>query len=234
MAMAAYAGVGRDTKDLDLFAVQGDVPRVLAALARVGFAYDIFYPHWLAKMRWDSAHSVDVIFNSGNGLAPVDAGWFAHATDAVVCDVPVALCPVEETLWCKAFVMERERFDGADVLHLLLACAETLDWKRLVHRFAGHWRVLLAHLILFGYAFPEEVGRIPSWVMQELDARVLTEGPRPEEARLCRGTLLSREQYLTDLDRGWRDARLGPPQTMSPDAIARWTAAIDHRTPRNS
>jgi hypothetical protein len=229
LAMAVYAGVGRCTKDLDLFVIERDVPRVLAALARTGFAHDVSYPHWLAKMRWDEARSVDVIFNSGNGVARVDEGWFANATGAIVFGVPAALCPVEETLWCKAFVMERERFDGADVLHLLLACAATLDWDRLLHRFGEHWRVLYAHLVLFGYAFPDEAARIPAWVMKHLEERVRSHGTHPPGARVCRGTLLSREQYIADLERGWQDGRLGPPPTMSPEAIATWTAAIDER-----
>jgi hypothetical protein len=227
LAVAAYAGVGRDTKDLDVFVAASDVPRVVAALSRAGFAKDVFYPHWLAKMRSADGHTIDVIFNSGNGAAPVDDEWFSNAVDAVVFDVPVGLCPAEEIIWSKAFVMERERFDGGDIAHLLLACAETLDWPRLMRRCAAHWRVLFAHLILFGYSFPDAAGRVPAWVMEELEARLRSEPAAADTPRLCRGTFLSREQYLADLDRGWRDARLEPPQTMSPDAIAKWTAAIE-------
>jgi hypothetical protein len=47
----------------------------------------------------------------------------------------------------------------------------------------------------------------------------------------CRGTLLSREQYLPDVARGWRDARLPPMGTMSPEEIELWTAAIERRDP---
>ena len=52
-------------------------------------------------------------------------------------------------------------FGGADVLHLLNACAETLDWSRLTRRFGRHWRVLFAHLTLFGFVYPSERCRIP-------------------------------------------------------------------------
>jgi len=47
--------------------------------------------------------------------------------------------------------MERERYDGADIAHILRARAADLDWERLLERFAGHWHVLLSHLILFEY-----------------------------------------------------------------------------------
>ena len=203
---------------------EGDAARVLDVLTRVGFRTEATFPHWLSKAHADG-HFIDVIFNSGNGEVPVDREWFDNALPAEVFGVPVAVCPAEETIWSKGFVMERERFDGADVAHLLLACASTLDWHRLLRRFGGHARVLFAHLVLFGYVFPGETERIPRWVMDELSARV--QGDVSDDARMCRGTMLSREQYLPDLTRGWRDARLPPTGSMSTEAIALWTEAIE-------
>ena len=71
-------------------------------------------------------------------------------------------------IWQKALIMERERFDGADVAHVLRARADRLDWDRLLDRFAEHWPVLLSHLILFGYIYPEERAKIPARVMRTL------------------------------------------------------------------
>ncbi len=228
LAIAAYSGIRRCTKDLDLFVIREDLPRALDTLERVGFRTETAFPHWLAKAH-SGEYFVDVIFNSGNGAAPVDCGWFEHARRARVFGIPVAMCPVEETIWSKAFVMERERFDGADVMHLLLACARTLDWQRLLERFGDHWRVLYAHLVLFGFVFPDEADGIPRCVMRELSSRVEREGSAETRSGVCRGTLLSREQYLPDLARGWRDARLHPEGTMSTEAVALWTEAIDRR-----
>ena len=108
--------------------------------------------------------------------------------------------------------MERERYDGADIAHLLRACAERLDWSRLLERFDSHWRVLLSHLVLFGFVYPYERGRIPPFVMDTLLGRLQGEAqPPPAAGRLCQGTLLSRVQYATDLDRwGYEDVRLLP------------------------
>jgi Nucleotidyl transferase of unknown function (DUF2204) len=224
VAVAAYAGIRRNTKDLDVFVRERDARRALEVLAGVGFRTEATFPHWLSKAYLDE-HFVDVIFNSGNGEVPVDDEWFEHAVPADVFGVPVAVCPVEETIWSKGFVMERERFDGADVAHLLLACAPSLDWHRLLRRFGAHGRVLFAHLVLFGYVFPGETRRIPRWVMDELFARA--QADVTDDDRTCRGTLLSREQYLPDLTRGWRDARLPPTGSMSIEAIALWTEAIE-------
>ena len=52
--------------------------------------------------------------------------------------------------------MERERYDGADIAHLLRARADQLAWRRLLRRFGPHWRVLLGHLVLFGFVYPGE------------------------------------------------------------------------------
>lgn len=230
IALAAYAGIRRNTKDLDLFVLPEDARRVLESLERAGLTTELPYPHWLGKAHCDVDHFVDVIFNAGNGAAPVDSEWFAHASPGVVMGVPVAICPPEETLWSKAFVMERERFDGADVAHLLLACAESLDWMRLLRRFGDRWRVLHAHLVLFGFVYPDEAQRIPQWVMREMATRLESEAAQPPpHEHVCQGTLLSREQYLPDLERGWGDARLPPTGTMSRETIAIWTDAIAKR-----
>jgi predicted nucleotidyltransferase len=226
LAVSANCGVSRNMKDLDLFALQKDVSRMLDVLARAGFRTETPYPHWLAKAHTDDGQ-IDLIFNSGNGAVPVDGEWFEHATCAVVLGASVKMCPVEETIWSKASVMERERFDGADVAHLILAQGKSLDWKRLLRRFGEHWRVLFAHVVLFGYIFADEAGCIPRWVMDELAARLQRETDDSQGgSRVCRGTLLSREQYLPDIAQGWRDARLPPTGTMSAEAINLWTDAI--------
>ena len=75
---------------------------------------------------------------------------------------PVRLMPIEEMIWSKAFLMERERFDGADVLHLVRARQKEINWPRLLSRFGEHWRVLLAHLVLFPYVYPNDPAPRPS------------------------------------------------------------------------
>jgi hypothetical protein len=227
-ALAHYTGIVRHTKDLDIFVRPQDCEQILQVLAETGYHPEHTAPHWIAKV-FSGEDYIDVIFNSGNGIAAVDDAWFAHAVEAEMLGHAVQLCPPEETIWSKAFVMERERYDGADIAHLLRACGEHLDWSRLLHRFGTHWRVLLSHLILFGFIYPAERARIPTWVMQELLNRVQHElGSLPPAARICQGTLLSRAEYLIDIGQwGYEDARALPGGSMTPEEIAQWTAAID-------
>ncbi len=220
------AGNDKSTKDLDIFARPRDVQRLLEACAAAGYETELVFSHWLAKIRSPEGF-IDVIFSSGNGLAKVDDGWFEHAKSREVLGVPVQIAPVEETIWSKAFVMERERFDGADVSHLILALGERLDWQRLLERFGSHWRILLAHLILFGFVFPSARSRVPTWVMEELLSRLNSELGAPDAADpVCYGTLLSWSQYLGDVFGGsFKDARIRPYGTMSAEEVARWTSA---------
>ena len=225
-AFIHQAGIDKSTKDLDIFARPRDVQRLLEACAAAGYETDLVFSHWLAKIR-SSEGFIDVIFNSGNGVAAVDDEWFEHATAGEVLSVPVKIAPPEETVWSKAFVMERERYDGADVVHLILAHGERLDWGRLLARFGPHWRVLLAHLVLFGFIFPSERSRVPGWVMEDLVQRLQSEiGTTDATDAVCYGTLLSWSQYLGDVLGGsFRDARIRPFGNMSAEEVARWTAA---------
>ena len=220
-----FVTLSRRTKDLDVFVRPADCPRVLAVLSAVGFEAALVFRHWLGKAISGDA-VVDVIFSSGNGIARVDDGWFAHATAGEVLDIPVRICPVEEIIWSKAFVMERERYDGADVAHLIRARGRVLDWPRLLDRFGSHWPVLLSHLVLYRYIYPSEADAVPGAVLAELSRRAEADDGSTRE-RICRGTLLSRAQYLDDLSReDFRDARLQPLGTMSPEEVAAWTAPI--------
>lgn len=226
-AFARHTGIVRHTKDFDLFVTRRDFARALAALGRAGFTVGVHSPHWLGKAYCGDDY-VDVIFGAGNGVARVDEQWFEHAPEGEALGMPVRLCPPEEMIWSKAFIMERERFDGADVAHLLRSGAAELDWERLLRRFDDHWRVLFTHLVLFGFIYPTERDAIPAWVMRRLVERLGAELDAPAAGdRVCRGTLLSREQYLLDLERwGYRDARLEPAGAMTGEEIELWTARI--------
>ncbi|HEV7786690.1 MAG TPA: nucleotidyltransferase family protein [Thermoanaerobaculia bacterium] len=228
-AYARYTGIVRHTKDFDVFIRPGDFDRALDAMARKGWKTDRTFPHWLGKA-WHGDDFVDLIFSSGNGVAQVDDLWFEHAVEETVLDRPARLVPAEEMIWSKSFIMERERFDGADVAHVLHSRAADLDWDRLLRRFEPHggWRVLLAHLVLFGYIYPGDAQLIPGRVLATLAGRLSSDSSNHEDERACRGPILSRSQYLVDiLQWGYEDARLRPEGSMSPEDVARWTIAAE-------
>jgi hypothetical protein len=228
---ACFTGIRRSTKDLDLFIRREDYERVAAIMEAKGWRNELTYPHWLAKV-YAGKDFIDLIFNSGNGLTPVDDRWFRDNATADILGVPVCVANVEDSLLSKAFIMERERYDGADVAHLIQATAERLDWAGLLERFGASWRVLFAHLLLFGFIYPGERHRVPAWLMEQLSQRLAAENTQapPQDARICNGTLVSREQYLHDVEAlGYVDGRLTPVSTMTPEVVANWTEAIPSR-----
>jgi hypothetical protein len=229
-AMGTLAGVERHTKDIDVFTRQGDRDRILRVLEAAGYRTEVTFPHRLAKA-WIVERFVDVIYSSGNGVAPVDDEWFEHAVDAELLGIAVRLCPPEEIIWSKSYVQERERFDGADIMHLIRKSGRHFDWRRLIRRFDDQWRILLAHLVNFGFVYPAERDVIPAWVLADLAGRLVREtGEPPPAEKVCLGTLLSREQYLVDIAIwGYGDGRIKPRGRMTADEITHWTAAIAHK-----
>jgi hypothetical protein len=227
-AYACYTGIVRHTKDFDIFVHGCDYKRSLAVLAQAGYHTDCTFPHWLGKA-FCGDYFIDLIFGSGNGECVVDDEWFTYAVPSTVLETPVHLCPPEEIIWQKAFIAERERYDGADIAHLLRACALGLSWSRLLRRFGSHWRLLLSHLVLFGFVYPNERSHVPEWVIHDLLSRLQRElQEEPPTQFLCQGTLLSRQQYLIDvLQWGYEDARLSPRGVLTQADIDHWTAGID-------
>src|SRR5205809_583615 len=195
-----YAGVSRSTKDFDLYIRPKHVKAALDALDGAGYETELTFPHWLAKAKY-GGDMLDLIFRAGNGLCEVDDSWFERARDEELLGVPVKHCAPEEMIWMKAYIMERERFDGADIAHILRCCAEDIDWVHLVRRFGPDWRVLLSHLVLFGYIYPGERARIPAAIMEDLLTRLRSEARTAAPERLCRGTLLSPRQYPVDVQK---------------------------------
>ena len=227
-AFLEYTGIVRNTKDFDLFLRRCDMERGMQALRDGGYRTELTFPHWLGKA-WQNDDFVDLVFNSGNGICGVDDGWFEHAVETQVLGMPVKIVPCEELLWQKAFIMERERFDGADIMHILRARSDRLDWDRLTARFGERWALLYTYLVFFSFVYPSDAPRLPSAVLDDFAARSAAQREVPPSERVCHGTLVSRAQYLIDIGQyGYADARLAPRGGMTAEDAIFWTWAIEN------
>jgi len=145
---------------------------------------------------------VDFIFGAANCVAVVDRQWFDNARHAEILGVQTSLIPIEEMIWSKAFVMDRDRFDGADILHLILRNDKKINWQRLLQRFGEHWQILLLYLLYFQFVYPSEIDRLPKAMMGELLSRAQAQlQSAPAREHLCRGPLFSIDQYAADLSK---------------------------------
>jgi len=229
LGLGHHTGIVRHTKDMDLFLRPAHCRPALRALASEGFETELRDVVWLAKV-YREGDFVDLIFRSGNAIAEVDDEWFCYASKDNILGVDVLVSPVEETIWSKAFTMEKERYDGADIAHLILKRGRTMDWHRLIRRFEGHWPVLLSHLVLFGYVYPTKKDIVPTWVLKALvnKLQLPEHATLGEEMPLCRGPFLSRVQYMVDTD-AWdfRDGRLDQTDKLTPAEIEQWKRNIE-------
>lgn len=225
-AYARYTGIERHTKDFDVFIRRDDFARAAWAFKKAGYKAELTFPHWLGKAFMNDDF-VDLIFSAGNGVAAVDDRWFQFAVKDQVFGVDVDLIPAEEMIWSKGLIMERERFDGADVAHVIRAVGDRLDWARLLERYGPYWRALYAHIVMFGFIYPSDRAKVPAWVTEELGRRMADETSAGNAAeKVCYGTIISRQQYLKDInDWGYGDARVVH-ETMTDDDIEHWTAGI--------
>lgn len=199
-AVSHYTGVPRQTKDLDIFCQSEQYPQILKCFERNGYRIELTDSRWLAKA-FKGEHYIDIIFDTVNGICRVDETWYAHATEGEFCGVQVKFMPPEELIWCKIYVQNRERFDGADINHLLLRVGQAMDWKRLRDRLKAHWHLLLAQLLVFQFVYPADYRRIiPDWLFHELIDRAKEQYELPSSVEnVCRGPLIDQTQYEADI-----------------------------------
>ena len=114
-------------------------------------------------------------------------------------------------------------------MHLLLSHGNRLDWERVLELCGPHYRVLLAHMTLFGFVYPGEKDRIPAKYLKQLTDRLMQETDSPaSDLRVYNGTLLSHSQYKPDIaDRSFQDGRLQPFGFMTPRDVINATISLD-------
>lgn len=207
-AIYHYTGIYRETKDLDLLLEPRHVVPAAKALKQAGFRMTLEQPHWIAKAKSDP-HFVDLIFGIANGLAFIDEDWHRHSRAATLAGEPIRVSPPEEMIWHRLFISERHRYDLGDTVHLILSSDGQLDWDRLLRKAGEHWPLLLTHLILFRYVYPEFADYVPDALMQELLQRQVADlGRQGSRELVTRGPLISLFSFRIDVKEwGFRDLR---------------------------
>ncbi len=199
-ALRHYTGIYRDTKDLDVFCRSSDYPKILKFFADKGYETQLYDVRWLAKIL-NGEYFVDIIWDTVNNICRVDDKWFQRAPTGEFAGHEVKFLPAEELLWCKIYVQNRERYDGADVNHLILKHGSQMDWKHVLSRMDPHWHLLLSQILSFQFCYPSDYREaVPQWLFDELmeRARQQYDMPSPFE-RVCRGPIIDQTQYAVDI-----------------------------------
>ena len=207
-ALLEHSGICRATKDLDIFLTSESLPIALLQLQEHGFECEVCDPVWLAKVHRDG-HFVDLITGMSNGAISVDESWIRHAQPASVLGIETRVLAPEELLVSKLFVTRRERFDGADIVHIVYTTRGNLDWGRILQLAGEHWEMLLWSLVLFRYVYPAQTRLVPAVVWQDLLARFLKAVLQPDGQGRFRGSLIDENMFAIDVKDWGLDDLLG-------------------------
>ena len=198
-AVNAYTGLNRATKDIDIFCKAGDYPKILNRFTALGYKTQVLDERWIAKI-FKGKFYVDLIFGSSNLVAPVTDDWFKDSNTATFFNYEVRIPSVTDLIRSKVFIQSRERFDGADIAHLILLRHSEINWERLLSAMEQYWEVLLVHLLNFRFIYPSEREKIPSWLLKELLSRLQHQFELPTpQMKVCRGRMFSVADYTVDV-----------------------------------
>jgi hypothetical protein len=197
-ALREHTGIYRDTKDLDVFLTSKNVALALDCLRKEGFDCQICDPVWLYKAHRDRFF-VDLITGMSNAALVVEDSWIERAIPAVVHGVQTSVLGAEELLASKLFVTRRERFDGADIAHVIYGTRGRLDWPRVLSLVGEHWEVLFWALVLFRYVYPAQTNYVPAETWGELIGRFQSAVSQPDPAAKFRGSLIDEKMFAVDV-----------------------------------
>jgi len=197
-ALQIHTGIWRATKDIDLFLAPEDMPATISCLEKNGFLCKTKDPVWLHKAH-RNGFFVDLITGMSNAVITVEPSWIKHALPAMVLDVRVKVLAAEELLASKLFVVRRERFDGADIAHIVYATRGNLDWNRILALVREHWEVLFFSLVLYRYVYPAYSHYVPSWVWHRLLVCFSEALANRDASAPFRGSLIDDKMFAIDV-----------------------------------
>src|SRR5258708_4605739 len=196
-ALRKHTGICRFTKDLDLFMTASTSRQVLSYLEQCGFACEVRDPVWLAKVH-KGGFFVDLITGMSNGIVVVEDSWIERASPAVIHGIETRVLAPEELVASKVFVAKRERFDGADIAHVIYGTYPRFDWDRLLQLMGEHWEMLLWSLLLFRYVYPAQTHYVPARIWSRLLQRLQNEIAKPDAKAKFRGSLVDENMFAID------------------------------------
>jgi len=198
-ALQKHTGIWRMTKDLDIFLTAETLSTALEQLGQRGFACEICDPVWLAKVH-RGEFFVDFITGMSNATIIVTDSWISRAKAAILMDVNTRILAAEELLASKLFVARRERFDGADIAHVIYGTKGKIDWERVLELAGVHWEMLLWALLLYRYVYPAQSHYVPVFIWTSLIDRLMSKLASPDPTARFRGTLVDENMFAIDVD----------------------------------
>jgi hypothetical protein len=171
LPFSEYSGRMRNTKDVDLCILPRDRHRWIQVAQRHGFedlfAREPYQRHWIYRGFKDGT-ILDLIWQMPNCRGEVDEDWVTRGKLVTVRGLDVRILPLEELIWAKAYVMQKERCDWPDLLNVLNEQVDQIDWIRLFGRFERDTDLLGGIVLVFRWLRPDLAHRIPDWAWDKM------------------------------------------------------------------
>ena len=196
-AVYAYTGVWRDTKDLDVFLRPGDLRKALDALKAGGFETEIRSVFWLAKVHY-KPYFMDLIFGTSSTQFLIDDSWFEFSQPIEILGVRSRLIALEELIASKVYMAKSDRFDGANIVHLIRCVKGRIDWQRILTHLKDNQEILLWYLLFFDFVYPSHSDYLPQELMVKLFEKIRENWSRPKRPGAFRGMLLDPLAFAVD------------------------------------
>ncbi len=197
-ATAVYTGSLRNTKDFDFYILPAHREVMKEAITRAGLHdyYDrLSYDRsWIYRGNRDDI-IVDAIWAMANHRAEVDPEWLSRGPEVIIRGERLRAIPVEELLWCKLYIIQRERCDWGDVFNLLDARIRAIDWNHLLQRLTSDAPLLAGALAVFAWLAPERAREVPPSVWSRLG--LTNPAPAGGELSPARAALLDSRPWFT-------------------------------------
>ncbi len=197
-AYSVYARRPRDTRDIDLFVRPQDREKLIRRVNALGFEdYHSRLPYdrsWIYR-GYREGMIVDVIWQMVNRVSQVDDQWLDRAVEFNIHALPVRVLAVEELVWSKLYVLQRDRCDWPDLLSLLASQGPRIDWPHLLRIVDSDAALLGGVLSVFKWLCPAEASLLPAWIWPQMNL-LPPEGEAPCESKGRRAALLDSRDWF--------------------------------------
>jgi hypothetical protein len=188
-ATAVYTGHLRNTKDFDFYVLPDQRDAMVEATRRAGlhdhYDREPYDRAWIYRASTDGI-IVDTIWAMANLRTRVDQRWISAGPVVALRGELLRAIPIEDLIWSKLYVLQRERCDWGDVLNLIDSRPDVIEWEPLLDRMGEDTPLLAGALSVYAWLAPDRVSRIPGTVWERLGTTPQTTGGGPEVSRRAR------------------------------------------------
>jgi hypothetical protein len=115
---------------------------------------------------WNDNLILDLIWSLPNHRLDVDEGFLTRGKLIHIYDTELRLLPIEELMWSKIYVMQRERCDWPDLFNIMNYSSQEIDYGYLIDRMGQDAALFGGVLSAYRWLCPLKAQELPSFVWE--------------------------------------------------------------------